>query len=80
MSELIISTVEDIKKLEGWQIVKPPTYSQDGVTPVLALELSHPAAEKHVILQIRGVIDAWQIKAGASIPFPGLQLRTGDVK
>lgn len=76
MPEININTPKDLKKFEGWEIralraiVKPPDNYYE-------LELSHQAAEKHVILSFHVGLETSFHGAAVTVK-PALNLMTAD--
>ncbi len=78
MGQLIIKTLDDLKKLIGWQI-KDVKMQAGGAQGVLALTMSHPAAEAPVMLVI--VAEVSPGMAGNIPYFNGrLRIETKDVE
>lgn len=55
MPELVITTKEDLAKLEGWTI-REAHLEASGVDPVLVLSASHPLAAKKCLIKISPMI------------------------
>jgi len=55
MPELVFKDLNDLKKLAGWTIEKAGII-QKGVPPILGIVISHPAAEKKVLLKLWPIV------------------------
>ena len=78
--ELEIRTLEDLKKLGGWQIKKAEFKS--GIA-TLELTLSHIAAEKSVVFEVSGTIQSQLGIEGVVAVFkavPALTMRSKDAE